>query len=223
MAIEFITNVANLCRYNEKSKRVYNFFKMLREHKEEYQYCYKNLDKGDEVERARKFFVVVNQSFNGSFNRQTGWKMSTIQSRTKKSEAVNRWLTKLPNLDKVAARLREVQLSNWDFSIIFKKFNNESILLYCDPPYIHNLRSNKNEYEHEMTDNKHVLLCQLALKSKSYVAISGYENDIYNNLLGGFYKTYAKEKRSGLFHSPRREVLWTNYNPDNISLTIFNQ
>lgn len=94
--------------YNDVNSIVVNFFRVLRERpdqlieqiyltpysKEEYFFCYKNLtNTADEVELARRFFVTTNQSFNGTISRQTGWKMSTKKSRSRISEAVNRWKT----------------------------------------------------------------------------------------------------------------------------------
>lgn len=213
--------------YNDLSGTVVNFFQQLRERPEElltaitltpysldeYHKCYRNIDEGDGIERARRFFVAVSQSFNGTFSRQTGWKISTKVCRSHISEAINRWLNKVPYLEYAVNRLRSVQISNWDFALCFEKFNHPDVLLYCDPLYTHDTRCNSIEYEHEMKDEDHERLIELASSTSAKVAISGYSNKLYNARLKDFYRISAKPKRSTMFHSPRQEVLWTNYDP----------
>lgn len=223
--------------YNDINGRVVNFFEQLRINKEElidkiyltpysreeYFKCYKNLNVGDELERARKFFVVVNQSFNGTTQRQTGWKMSTKESRALISEALSRWLTKIPNLIKVIERMRNVQITNYDFRVIFEKFDSSRTLFYCDPPYILETRCNKKEYEFEMNDKDHSDFLEICKTVKGKVAISHYENSLYEKELSKFYKSTAKKKRTTLFHSMRQEILYTNYDPLKINSSLFNQ
>jgi DNA adenine methylase len=218
--------------YNDLNSTVVNFFEVLREEPEqlvrkiyltpysrqEYMKCYKNMFEGDRIEKARRFFVVVNQSFNGSYSRQTGWKMSTVESRCEISEAISRWLSKIPNLIIIMERLKSVQIGNYDFRLIFKKFNTCDTLLYCDPPYTHQERCNNNEYQHELTAKDQEDLLTLCLKSKSKIALSGYDNDLYNDILKGWFSATAKKKSNTLLHSPRREKLWMNYNPMDIIL-----
>jgi len=222
--------------YNDINSTVVNFFLQLRENteqlidaiyltpysREEYFRAYKTLNEGTPLERARKFYIVVNQSFNGSYSRQTGWKMSTIESRANISEALNRWLSKPPYLKRIVERLKTVQISNFDFRLIFEKFDDPDTLFYCDPPYTHDTRCNNNEYEYEMSTADHQGFLNLCLNAKSKIAISGYENEVYEFYLKDFYKSTAKEKRGTLMHSSRKEVLWSNYNPQEIHHNLFN-
>jgi DNA adenine methylase len=221
--------------YNDINSTLYNFFYVLREHREEliekiyftpysqheYHECFINMNKGDEVERARRFFVVVNQSFNGTYSRQTGWKMSTVKSNATIAEAVNRWLTKLPHLFTISERLKQIEILKLDFRKVFEKFDGSDTLFYCDPPYMHSTRCNNNEYEFEMSTNDHKDFLGMCNRVKGKVAISGYDNELYNDCLKGFYKSIAKEKRDTLMHSKRREVLWMNYNPEHINEDLF--
>lgn len=218
--------------YNDIYSEIVNFFKVLREQPqelinsiyltpysiEEYKKSYRTLQDGTDLERARKFFCVVNQSFNASTSRQTGWKISTEVSRARISEAVNRWLTKIPNLYRAVERLRTVQICNHDFRVIFEKFDSPNTLFYCDPPYMHHTRCNNDEYENELSPTDHQDLLHLCLHAKGKVAISGYSNEIYSDALKDFEMHLAPEKRTGLFHSSNREVLWTNYKISNHTL-----
>lgn len=140
--------------FNDLNGMVVNFFNQLRDNpeeliraiyltpysREEYWKCFKAINEGNELERARRFFVVVNQSFNASYSRQTGWKMSTKETRASISEAISRWISKIPNLIYIIDRLRTIQISNYDFRLIFKKFDSKNTLFYCDPPYMHDVR-----------------------------------------------------------------------------------
>ena len=144
-----------------------------------------------------------------------------IESRAIISEAVNRWITKLPNLVPIIERLRRVQIANYDFRIIFKKFDGPDTLFYCDPPYQHTTRCNNNEYEFEMSEADHIELLEICKSAKGKIAISGYDNPLYNKYLKNFYKSIAKWKSTTLFHSKRQEILWTNYDPDQINENLF--
>jgi len=221
--------------YNDINGKMVNFFEQLRKHgsklleqiyltpysREEYHNCYKSLNKGSKLEQARKLFVVLNQSFNGISSRQTGWKMSTKETRANISEAVSRWNSKIPNLISTIDRLKNIQISNFDFRLLFQKFNAKDVLLYCDPPYMFSTRCNNNEFEFEMSDKDHIELLELCLETKAYVAISGYDNDLYNNMLDSWYKSVGKVKRTTIQHSKRQEILWMNYNPEHIQENLF--
>jgi len=217
---------------NDINSDVVNFFKVLRDDpvnlcekiyftpysREEYYNCLRTADEGSDLERARKFFVCVNQGFAsiGRYGRNTGWGFTAITSKSLMSESVNRWLSKLPRLVFVIDRLKRVQLNNVDFREIFDKFDSEGTLFYCDPPYVHSTRTGKTDYLHEMTENDHLDLIKLAISAKGNVAISGYENDLYKSELKKFYLSRAKETRRSLRHSVRKECLWTNYDPKNV-------
>ncbi len=221
--------------YNDISGTLVNFFKVLRAQpeelisnifltpyaREEYFHCYQHMKEGNDLERARKFFVVVNQSFNGTYTRQTGWKMSTKETRALTSEAVSRWVSKLPNLIKIVERLKSVQITNFDFRTIFEKFDGSETLFYCDPTYLPETRYSNKEYEFEMSVEDHKDLLEICKAAKGKVAISGYDSPLYNKYLKGFHKSTAKEKQGTLFHSKRQEVLWTNYNPNHINEDLF--
>ncbi len=83
---------------------------------------------------------------------------------------------------------------------------NSRWLLYLDPPYVLDTRINhEKRYSVEMTDKEHRLLLNKILKLKNYVAISNYDNDIYNNILGS-----AGWDRQTMEFNGKTEVLWRN-------------
>lgn len=215
--------------YNDINSTVVNFFECLRKYpdklleqiyltpyaREEFWNCYKTINEGTDIEKARKFFVVVNQSFNGSYARLTGWKFS-------QENEINKWLNKIPNLKLIIERFRRTQISNYDFKNIFEKFNNSETLFYCDPPYIKSLRNSGKEYDYEMTDENHIDLLDLCNKARCKIAISGYDGKIYNKYLKDWYKSVSTEKKNGFRQSSKQEILWTNYDPDQVNnLNLF--
>jgi DNA adenine methylase len=82
--------------------------------------------------------------------------------------------------------------------------------VYIDPPYLFSTRiSQKPLYDHEAGDaDFHTKLLKLAAVSPAKVMISGYENDLYNDLLPGWHKhTFRSMTRKGM----ATETLWMNY------------
>lgn len=70
-----------------------------------------------------------------------------------------------------------------------------------------------------MEHSRHEEYLKLALKSKSKIAISGYESEMYNDYLKDWNKVYFK---SCAEHAGSRvEVVWMNYEY-NLQMNLFN-
>lgn len=75
---------------------------------------------------------------------------------------------------------------------------NPETLIYLDPPYpMNSRRSTAAIYNYEMTDDQHRELLGLLKDCKAMVAISSYENALYNEMLPGWYKTKFKAATRG--------------------------
>jgi len=186
--------------YNDLDNRIANFFRVIRDRDKfkefvrivnlcpfsRYEFeCFVNdinTDDGDDndIVKAVKFFVVINQSFAGRLG--AGFRVST----TKKE--VDCCLNKINNLHLISNRFMNVVVENYDFRKIFELYDTEDTLFYCDPPYISETRRSNNTYSFEITNQDHVDLCHLARDCKGKVVISGYDNDLYNRNLEGFIK-----------------------------------
>lgn len=81
-------------------------------------------------------------------------------------------------------------------------------LIYCDPPYLHETRTNKNQYLFEMTDDHHSRLLDILLKLPCMVMLSGYKSDLYTQALPWRVVTFQAMTRSGKQHT---EYLWCNF------------
>lgn len=166
------------------------------------------------IKRAALYFINIRFSFSGS---QHGWSFSTNNTNDRKHcQSIGKWLYTIKQLPQIAQRLKQVQIENDDFESVMIRFDNPDCFIYADPPYLVETRKSKKLYKHEMTDKDHERFLKTCLMCKSSVMISGYNSDIYNEYLSGWYKKEIKVKlrmnNSRLTETQdRTEVLWMNY------------
>jgi DNA adenine methylase len=179
----------------------------LLQHSRELFYAFKEeLDKPemDLVERAVKWYYIVQTSFGG---------MAGNFGRVKKPDT--------PLYDKIHAyvhdfthfhkRLKGVQIENLDWTDCIKDYDSHGTVFYLDPPYWES-----NQYAHIMTKGDHRRMCEMIFDSKGFFALSGYENDVYDqypwddvfvfNVKENFSPSEHKHKSRS---ATRREFLWT--------------
>ncbi|MEE1882658.1 DNA adenine methylase [Pseudomonas soli] len=85
-------------------------------------------------------------------------------------------------------------------------------LVYVDPPYVPETRRRSKVYRCDYTQADHVKLlgCLTSLPCK--VMLSGYDNDLYNEVLRGWRKVQFSAKTHV---EVREEVVWLNFDPPN--------
>lgn len=125
--------------WNDKNELVYNFFKQLRENgeklceqieltpKSELEHKISKDFNCDELEKARRFFVNINQSFSGQVS--SGFMRSIY--------GVNlgtRWANKA-NLFPYLARIMPISFSCTDALKFIDQFDSPQTFFYVDPPY----------------------------------------------------------------------------------------
>ncbi len=161
----------------------------------------------DSYERAAGFLIRCWQGHGFRTNGyKVGWK-NDVQGR-ERSYALWNWY-RLPDwIMEIAERLRKVQIKNRPALEVIKRFNYANVFMYIDAPYLLGVRRGK-QYKHEMTDRDHMELLETALQSKAKIMISGYESDMYNDLLYGWNKETFKSCSE--HHGTRQEVIWMNY------------
>ncbi len=83
--------------------------------------------------------------------------------------------------------------------------------IYADPPYLRSSRrSDRPPYKFDYEDEDHVGLLRLLLSLPCKIMISGYDNEIYADMLGDWTTVTFQ----GTSHVGRRkETLWLNYSP----------
>lgn len=220
--------------YNDLDGEVVNFFKVLRERKEElieqigltpfsrkeYEraltYGKDNGEALDELERARKFFIRARQTRTGLAQKASigRWANCKLTSRSGMSGSISRWLGSIDTLPAVAMRLIRVQIENLPASEVVRKYDSVETTFYCDPPYVHESRGDINAYYYEMSEEEHRELALVLHNCQGNVAISGYKGELMERLYGDWYQTIASPKRAHSVKKMRQEVLWTNYDPN---------
>jgi DNA adenine methylase len=222
--------------YNDLDGDVVTFFRVLREDRdkllekialtpfsrEELAHAVekKNCDQLSDIEQARLFFVRAGQTRSGLAQEATPgrWAYCKSTSRRNMSGAVSRWHGRLEQLHNAADRLRRVQIENKPATEIIQRYDDEDVLFYCDPPYVHESRGDTNSYGFEMTDEDHRELAEVLQDCEGKVAVSGYQCELYEEIYEeqeDWKRIDAEEKTMHTTKDSRQESIWVNYQPPN--------
>lgn len=113
------------------------------------------------------------------------------------------------HIETFTGRLRGVTIENSHYSKIARDHDADDTLHYLDPPYVRGTRNtNGDAYAFEMTDADHVEMINVARKMKGQVVISGYDNELYRDLLPEWPVFTKDTKADGAVD--RVECLWLN-------------
>ncbi|MBL7129232.1 MAG: DNA adenine methylase [Ignavibacteria bacterium] len=229
--------------YNDIDSELVNFFRVLRDQKEEllyaigmtpfsreeFQLAIKTLDESQNFsnfERARLFYVRARQVRTGLAQTASNgrWANCLNTSRAGMAGAVSRWLGSVESLEYIASRLLRVQIENDDALKVIQRYDSEETLFYCDPPYIHSTRGDNNAYSNEMTDDNHRELSNLLNNVNGLVAVSNYDCELMDALYPSskWKKHYSSPKTIHSTKDKRQEVLWVNYDLNNHTKNLFN-
>lgn len=216
--------------YNDIDGEVVNFFKVLREEKEklieqialtpfsreEFGIACELTPNLTNLERARRFYIRARQVRTGLAQTASigRWANCKNTSRAGMSGVVSRWLGGVEQLDFIAERLLRVQIENRPAIDVIKLYDSKETLFYCDPPYIHETRGDTKSYGFEMNDYDHNELSEVLNSAEGFVAISNYECELMEKLYPAnkWTKIYSPEKTIHSTKDIRQEVLWVNYN-----------
>jgi DNA adenine methylase len=214
--------------YNDMDGEVVNFFRVLRNNpdslmreialtpfsREEFCLAVNSEGKGlSELERARRFFIRARQTRTGLAQTATlgRWANCRNTSRRGMSGVVSRWLGSVEGLPEIAERLLRVQIENRPALDIIRLYDTPETLFYCDPPYLHSTRGDKNAYGFEMEEHEHVALAKALHRIRGLAAVSGYRCDLMDELYDGWRRYDAEPKRCHSIKTMRQESLWMNY------------
>lgn len=164
----------------------------------------------DSLQKAVNFFVRLNMGHGfRTTGEKVGWK-NDVQGR-ERAYAANDWCDFPNRIIQAAERLRGVQIECMPAVELIKRFNNKKVLIYLDPPYMPGTRHGK-QYRHEMFDSKsHEELLRTARAHKGFVIISGYDTELYNDMLSDWYR--AETTCYSQVCSKKKEVIWMNHKP----------
>lgn len=168
---------------------------------------------GDVVQRAVAFFIRCRQSLAGRMD--VFAPLSRNRVRCGMNEQSSAWISAVNGLERVHGRLKRVViLGPKDAIEVIQKQDCINTLFYLDPPYLDETRTAPDVYNYEMTTAQHVLLLDTVNQVKGKVMLSGYESQIYNDMLVDWNKhTFEVANNAAGGKNKRRmvEVLWCNY------------
>jgi DNA adenine methylase len=216
--------------YNDIDSELVTFFRALRDQKDALieaigltpfsreelsRACSEPTTRLSDLERARRFFVRARQVRTGLAQTASAgrWAHCLLTSRAGMAGAVSRWLGSIEDLAAIAQRLLRVQIENAPALEVIERYDSPDTLFYCDPPYVHETRGDKNAYAYEMTDKDHRKLAEALHQVKGKVALSGYHGFLYDDLYGDWWRVEADSKLCHSVKQERTEVLWLNYEP----------
>jgi DNA adenine methylase len=181
----------------------------------------------DEIERARRFFVLARQTVRGQVQLHSSplgiWKFTRDAMSRGMAGTVSSWQYGIDGLAAVAARFRTIQVENYPATRIIELYDTPDTLFYCDPPYVQDTRETshrRRDYTNEMSDSDHRDLAAALHKIRGRAAISGFPSQLYDELYGDWNKimmprisgaSAAYRQDGNKEASDRIEVLWTNY------------
>jgi len=214
--------------YNDIDGEVVNFFKVLRNNREELVQAIAltpfsreefaaavSLPREaiGEVEQARRFFVRARQARTGLAQTASlgRWANCKNTSRSGMSGVVSRWLGSVEMLPLIAERLLRVQIENRPAVDIVQLYDDPGTLFYCDPPYVHGSRGDSKAYSYEMSDAQHTKFAQVLNLCKGKVAVSGYASPLYDKLYKGWRRIDSDPKSCHSTKGVRQESLWVNF------------
>jgi DNA adenine methylase len=231
---------------NDVDGHVVNFYRVLRDHPEELEracrltpyaraeYAAASLTEHDlddegsddglkeglgEVERARRWWVRVSQSFAHTGSQATGWSTSIMRGSNNAATVTNR----LDRMHAVARRLATVTIENRHALDLIGDTGSPDSVVYADPPYLSSTRSAMTrrpggDYRHEFaTTADHQALAKVLHETPATVLLSGYHSPLYEELYAGWDRIERRvlrrtsNGRATTAHQVHvTEVLWSN-------------
>lgn len=226
LAVLFNKKRCHIETVNDLDGEVTNFFCILRDRgneleqlisltpfsRREYEDAYKSCE--DELERARRFAVKCWMGFGCGNLYRNGFKSG---QQTHSPNPAKAW-AKLPETMKLATeRLKGVQIENLPAVELIKRYDTSDVFIYADPPYLHGTRKNYL-YKHETSETDHKELLRFLTVHPGKVLLSGYDNDLYNKILGGWNKVQKDTQAEG--GRRRTETLWMNYDIEEKQMSL---
>lgn len=221
---------------NDINSDIVNFFKVLRNSpndlisllnltpvaRDEFNASW-HMDNCTDLERARRFYVRIRQSFcgMGAQRKNKGWHMVKTKSRANLGETVSKWHSGIEKLFPVIDRLTHIQIENKDFRDLINTLDFKEAFFYCDPPYPKDVRSSFNDYRFEFSQEDHKDLADLLHKIKGKAMISGYDGPTMQKLYGDWRMVKFPIKFNNIRSSQVQECIWMNYEPEHTQSRLF--
>lgn len=204
-----VVNLFRVLRNPELNQRLQDACRLTPYSRDEF--CHAQEPATDSVERARRMVVRACMGF-GSAAGIGGNSGFRGDSKRKYATAAHLWERYPEDLAALCQRLQGVIIENKDALSVMRAHDAETTLHYIDPPYVPETRVQGNRYyAHEMTVEGHEQLLAVDRTMTGMVMISGYDAEVYNDMLSGWAKTEKASRISaGRGTKVRTECLWLN-------------
>jgi DNA adenine methylase len=168
----------------------------------------------DPVERSRR---LITRSFQGfGSDGATGDYRTGFRSNSNRSGSTPAadWRNYPDALAAIVDRLQGVVVECRDAVDVMLAHDGPDTLHYLDPPYQLELRSRTNRrrgggtYRHELTREQHAELLRVVCGLAGMVVVSGYPDDLYDQMLAGWSRRERVALADGA--APRTEAIWIN-------------
>ena len=170
----------------------------------------------DRIERARRLVVrsfMGHGSSSAVAEKSTGFRASLVNRGG--ALPSGEWRTMPESLARVGERLEGVLIENRPALAIIDRYDLPDALIYLDPPYVPETRSQKRKgarlfhaYSHELDYEGHEELLDRILDADAMIVLSGYDNDLYNARLSAWSRFEIGTHTHG--NQKRTEVLWSS-------------
>ncbi len=226
LAVFFNKERCHIETVNDLDGEITNFYHVLRDKSEvlqqvieltpfsrrEYENAYTPAD--NDVERARRFVVKCWMGFGCGNLYQNGFKTGQQKKSPNPAKA---WGELSETVAVATKRLKGVQIENLPAVELISRYDTDDVFMYIDPPYLHGTRKNYL-YRHEMKKKDHEELLQLLRNHPGRILLSGYDNQLYNDLLPEWRKVQKTTQAEG--GRKRIETLWMNYDAGQTELQL---
>lgn len=173
---------------------------------------------GDELERARKVWVLLTQGRGGHLPpKRSGWRH--YQDPRGSGASMPRYLgAYLGRMPAAVGRLMNVSLECRPAAEVIERYGrHDGVLIYADPPYLASVRTLNHgrgrgpDYAHELrTDDEHRELAGALRAARAAVVLSGYDSPLYAELYEGWHRLELAGMAGNSVDAARTEVLWSN-------------
>ncbi len=143
----------------------------------------------DEIERARKFFILSKMAPAQRFAHPR-WGFVVRDASSFPPANVKKWLSTLMHLERFHSRLASVQIEHGDFREILDRYDYSEACFYLDPPYLKNtmnkprfINPSRPYSEYNAFSEKDALdLIERLLKLKGKAVLTVQPHEIYKPL-----------------------------------------
>lgn len=178
--------------------------KLMPHAREMFYYCKASWEQDqDLVTRAAKWYYLVQTSFAG---KAKAWGKIT----TKAQKVSDKLYDTFEYFYEWHQRFKKVQVENLDWEQMFQVYDDFETVWYLDPPYL----DCPTMYQHGMSVDDHRRMCEKIMNLEGFVALSGYDNPVYDEYPWDDKYTWSVDNRVitaevGMDRQQlRKECLW---------------